>query len=81
MYKDLYYFFILQNQKQGKIKTESGVWIPATYKSNRYAQWKERTKAEENEDNDGEDDASKQKFKGVLTYISFRLCSITVVCQ
>ena len=27
-----------------KIKTESGVWIPASYKSNRYAKWKERSK-------------------------------------
>ena len=27
-----------------KIKTESGVWIQASYKSNRYAKWKERSK-------------------------------------
>merc|ERR1711935_230797 len=27
-----------------KIKTESGVWIPASYKSDRYAKWRERSK-------------------------------------
>lgn len=41
--------FLLKGSKVGKIRTESGVWIPATYKSNRYAQWKERTKVGENE--------------------------------
>lgn len=30
-----------------KIRTESGIWIPATYKTNRYADWKEKTKVEE----------------------------------
>lgn len=40
--------------KQGKIKTESGAWIPATYKSNRYAQWKERTKVDQNDDGDSD---------------------------
>lgn len=47
--------FFLQNSKAGKIRTESGVWIPASYKGNRYAQWKQRTKAEENENDDAED--------------------------
>merc|ERR1719445_1611941 len=31
-----------ENKK--KIKTESGVWIPASYKSDRYAKWRERSK-------------------------------------
>lgn len=39
-----------------KIRDESGAWIPATYKSKRYAQWKERTKIEENFAADSEDD-------------------------
>jgi ATP-dependent RNA helicase DDX54/DBP10 len=30
--------------KNKKIKTESGVWIPASYKSDRYAKWRERSK-------------------------------------
>lgn len=34
-----------------RIKTESGVYISATYKTNRYAKWKERSKmAQETED-------------------------------
>lgn len=37
--------------KAGKIRTESGVWIPASYKSNRYAEWKEKAKIQEEEDN------------------------------
>ncbi|KAJ8934981.1 hypothetical protein NQ318_014148 [Aromia moschata] len=46
----------------GKIKTESGVWIPATYKSNRYNEWKEKTKAtQSNEDDDDEEEISTQK--------------------
>lgn len=49
----------LQNSKVGKIKTESGVWIPASYKGNRYSQWKQRTKAEEN----AGDDADVEEFQ------------------
>ncbi|XP_067142208.1 ATP-dependent RNA helicase DDX54 [Centruroides vittatus] len=30
--------------KNKKIKTESGVWIPASYKSDRYKQWKDKFK-------------------------------------
>lgn len=33
--------------RAGKIRTESGIWIPATYKTNRYADWKEKTKIED----------------------------------
>lgn len=40
-----------------KIRDESGAWIPATYKSKRYAQWKEKSKVEENCTADGEDDS------------------------
>ncbi|XP_059620177.1 ATP-dependent RNA helicase DDX54 [Phlebotomus argentipes] len=39
----------VQDPREGKIRTESGVWIPATYKTNRYEEWKERTKIEESQ--------------------------------
>lgn len=31
--------------KKNMIKSESGKWIPATYKSGRYEKWMEKTKA------------------------------------
>nr|CAD7258899.1 unnamed protein product [Timema shepardi] len=52
--------FWLQNSKIGKIRSESGVWIAATYKTNRYNQWKEKTKlldeARHESDDDVDDD-------------------------
>lgn len=54
--------FIFQDARAGKIKTESGVWIPASYKSKRYAEWKEKTKIEQEEnDDDNEDGAHAPK--------------------
>lgn len=52
--------------KVGKIKTESGVWIPATYKSNRYSQWKDKTKqGEAASDDDGDNtEQAVRKPKG-----------------
>lgn len=51
-----------------KIKTESGVWIPASYKSDRYAKWKEKSKftqlqeqAEEEEHQEGARRGRKRK--------------------
>merc|ERR1712172_352137 len=32
------------DENKKRIKTESGVWIPASYKSDRYAKWRERSK-------------------------------------
>lgn len=51
----------LQTSKAGKIRTESGAWIPATYKSNRYAQWKERNKTDhvDDDNNDSENEHPK----------------------
>jgi DBP10CT (NUC160) domain len=43
-----------------KIKTESGVWIPATYKTGKYKQWKDRSKADDQEDEDGEEAGAQQ---------------------
>ncbi|XP_056633508.1 ATP-dependent RNA helicase DDX54 [Diorhabda sublineata] len=52
----------VSDTRTGKIKTEAGVWIPATYKSDRYEQWKQKTKADQDgfDDND-EDDISAPK--------------------
>ena len=36
-----------------RVKTESGVYIVATYKTNRYSKWKERSKlAQQTEDHE-----------------------------
>ena len=46
-----------------KIKTESGVWIPASYKSDRYSKWRERSKLEQQlEDNSNKSPISWDKF-------------------
>jgi ATP-dependent RNA helicase DDX54/DBP10 len=46
----------VQDDKK-RIKTESGVYIAATYKTNRYARWKEKSKhAQQDHDSDGEGD-------------------------
>lgn len=37
----------IENPRANKIKTESGIWIPATYKTGRYTEWKEKTKTED----------------------------------
>lgn len=37
----------VENPRAGKIRTESGIWIPATYKTGRYTEWKEKTKTED----------------------------------
>lgn len=37
----------VDDPRAGKIRTEHGVWIAASYKTDRYAKWKERTKIEE----------------------------------
>ena len=49
--------------KVKKIKDEAGNWIPATYKSKRYAQWKQRSKIDENsgDNSDDEDPQTMQK--------------------
>lgn len=56
----------VEDPKFGKIRTESGAWIPATYKSNRYAQWKDKTKTgdDEGDDDDDDDKPNKQKVRG-----------------
>jgi DBP10CT (NUC160) domain. len=52
-----------------KIRDESGAWIPVTYKSKRYAQWKERMKVAENlsgdDDDEDDDDDKNQKRRHI----------------
>ncbi|KAH1029038.1 ATP-dependent RNA helicase DDX54 [Dendroctonus ponderosae] len=54
----------VENPRKGKIKTESGAWIPATYKSDRYAQWKEKTKTGANDDDYGDEGSAPQDVNG-----------------
>lgn len=60
----------VEDSRKGKIKTESGIWIPATYKSNRYSQWKEKNKADESNDKNDEDDnyGTKQELSNGKPY-------------
>lgn len=57
----------VQDPRAGKIRTESGIWIPATYKTGRYADWKEKTKIEEQVHKDFEDDENC-KFFSIFRY-------------
>jgi len=41
-----------------KIKTESGVWIAASYKSDRYKAWMQKSKTNHDDDDEGSDDDS-----------------------
>ena len=44
-----------------KIKTESGNWISASYKSDLYKKWKQKSKAEQNEEQDSDDQLNQEK--------------------
>lgn len=46
----------------GKIRTESGAWISASFKSNRYQQWKDKSKID-SRDNDDDDDEEPEHMK------------------
>lgn len=37
----------VQDPRNNKIRTESGVWIPASFKTGRYDEWKQKSKIEE----------------------------------
>ncbi|XP_034190924.1 ATP-dependent RNA helicase DDX54 isoform X1 [Osmia lignaria lignaria] len=52
---------INNDTKAKKIRTESGVWIPASYKSNRYSAWKEKSKADAASDNDSEEETPQMR--------------------
>ncbi|XP_011312648.1 ATP-dependent RNA helicase DDX54 [Fopius arisanus] len=51
------------NSKVGKIRTESGVWIPATYKTNRYDQWKEKSKIDDEVNGTDEEEGENHRLK------------------
>ena len=56
-----------EDVKKRKILTESGVWIPATYKTDRYERWKGKSKFDQNEevsDDTGEDEKGPSRFDG-----------------
>jgi len=56
------------DENKKRIKTESGVWIPASYKTDRYKKWREKSKLnqmqEAEEANDQEDNNGDFKNKG-----------------
>lgn len=54
--------FHLQDTKAKKIKTESGVWISASYKSDRYKSWKEKSKVENRTDDNSDADSDADDF-------------------
>lgn len=75
------YCFILQNQ-QKKIKTESGVWISASYRTKAYQKWLKQGKEREANQSSDEDEDSGQKDSGkklqskYLILMSMLYCSI-----
>lgn len=66
------YILSEQDPKAKKIRTESGAWIPATYKTNRYNMWKEKSKVDENEsESDNEEESSQiQNCKLIYNLLS-----------
>lgn len=50
-------------KKEGRIKSESGAWIPASYKSGRYAGWLEKTKTLSQNAEDEEDEGVQTNRK------------------
>lgn len=63
------------NRKVGKIQTESGVWIPASYKSNRYSAWKEKSKIDVSRD-DSEEEEPDRSYKEMYVNIILIICNI-----
>lgn len=71
-----------------KIRTESGVWIPATYKTNRYNMWKEKSKVDENDNESDSEEESLQTQKCKLIYdlisknieSNHNICSTNFLC-
>lgn len=51
----------VQDPRANKIRTESGAWIPASFKTGRYTNWKEKSKIEEQlqRENGSDDDGVK----------------------
>lgn len=55
----------VEDPRAGKIRTEHGVWIAASYKTDRYAKWKERSKIDEqvNHEADSDNDDMKPQMR------------------
>lgn len=53
----------VEDPRAGKIRTEHGVWIAASYKTDRYEKWKERSKIEDQVEPDSGDEAMKPQFR------------------
>lgn len=51
--------YVVNNNKEKMIRSESGQWIPASMRSGRYEKWQERTKAGKAEESDDDDDSNK----------------------
>ncbi|XP_014232245.1 ATP-dependent RNA helicase DDX54 [Trichogramma pretiosum] len=51
----------VDNPKAAKIRTESGVWIPASYKTQKYKQWKDKNNVENSygAEDDGDNDEAE----------------------
>ena len=64
---DLSYLYLIsryvrvQDDKK-RIKTESGVYISATYKTNRYSKWKERSKLAQQQEQQQDDDQDQVRL-------------------
>ena len=62
--------FVGQTGKEAnvkKIKTESGQWIAASYKSRSYQQWRERHKMEALQAGEEEDSSTRPSTSGEIT--------------
>lgn len=71
----------VQDPRAGKIRTESGIWIPATYKTGRYAEWKEKTKIEEQVHKEFEDDENCKEALCVARHFIFMAKTILFLVQ
>jgi len=52
---------LLQDKNVARIQTESGQWIPATYKTGRYKEWQERNKTDADEEEQSEEDEEEKQ--------------------
>ena len=55
----------MQDDKK-RIKTESGVYISATYKTNRYSKWKERSKLAQQQEQQQDDDQDQVRQSNIF---------------
>lgn len=72
--------FSFKDRKANKIRTESGAWIPASYKTNRYSMWKEKSKIDATNDDDSEEEPQEmQKRKLLLHLQNFRYICYLII--